>query len=403
MLLPLMASIALANGQTSHVWITVEAVPYVQDPDLAELVTRDDLRTALISGAMFPDGGYAVGDPYGEDAHWEPFQRAYLAWIQDTYGGPPWTDEGAMHVAFLLGMASHGMADQTYDAMYMERAHVYDEDAPWSTESMDTATDVALAALVHPEAIDTAWVPSSVLSTIFQDARGIDVDADTLDGAQDLLQVAIWFVTSAAEVPETVDMYAEQWPWACAEQLNDDVPGSPPNEARVVAAYWDRVYLRLLGEEPDDPVIATFPREGGWSHPTDADSIESMVTLVFARGIEDDSVDAALFTAVSDQGDAVPLSVDLFYGQSSHVVNLRPEVPWLDDTSYTITVAPGLRFIDGTSMNEPFQTELSTATPPLPDPAPAAPPSSGCTSGAAGSSSLVALAAALLVSTRRRP
>ena len=89
---------ALANGQTSHVWITEQAVPLVTDPELAELLTRDDLRVALVSGTMFPDGGYAVDHPYGEEAHWEPFQTAYLEWIRDTYGGPPWSDDAARHI-----------------------------------------------------------------------------------------------------------------------------------------------------------------------------------------------------------------------------------------------------------------------------------------------------------------
>ena len=71
---------------------------------------------------MFPDVGYAVGDNYGEIAHWESFQAAYLEWIQDTYSRP-WTTEAKQHIAFLMGLGSHGL-----DRLMMQwlAAYVYD-------------------------------------------------------------------------------------------------------------------------------------------------------------------------------------------------------------------------------------------------------------------------------------
>ncbi|MBK9649614.1 MAG: hypothetical protein IPO67_31430 [Deltaproteobacteria bacterium] len=69
---------ALANGQTTHSWISVHALAHLPPGDLHDLLTREDLAPYLLNGTMFPDGGYAVGDDYGERAHWEPFQSAYL-------------------------------------------------------------------------------------------------------------------------------------------------------------------------------------------------------------------------------------------------------------------------------------------------------------------------------------
>ena len=68
---------ALANGQTSHLWITDAALERLPEGELKELLTREDLRPWLRNGTMFPDGGYAVDDGYGEIAHWEPFQSLY--------------------------------------------------------------------------------------------------------------------------------------------------------------------------------------------------------------------------------------------------------------------------------------------------------------------------------------
>ena len=69
----------------------------------------------LRNGTMFPDGGYAVGD-LQELAHWEQFQDAYRVYIEDTYD-TPFTDEGAMHVAFLM-VSPPCMADQVFDSFY---------------------------------------------------------------------------------------------------------------------------------------------------------------------------------------------------------------------------------------------------------------------------------------------
>jgi len=76
---------ARANGQTSHLWISDTALDQLPDGELRDFLTRDDLQLMLRNGSMFPDGGYAVGDGYGEIAHWEPFQTAYLVWIRDSF------------------------------------------------------------------------------------------------------------------------------------------------------------------------------------------------------------------------------------------------------------------------------------------------------------------------------
>jgi hypothetical protein len=78
-----------ANGNFSHLWVATDALNYLEQGELKDLLTQDDLGDVLRNGAMFPDGGYAVGDGYGEMAHWEPFQTAYLEWIRATYQ-PPW-------------------------------------------------------------------------------------------------------------------------------------------------------------------------------------------------------------------------------------------------------------------------------------------------------------------------
>jgi glycosylphosphatidylinositol phospholipase D len=68
-------------------------------------------------GAPFPDWGYACGDSAAaEAAHWEPFQLAAVQYIHATYP-QPWDEETQKLVVFLLGIASHYMADLNWHGL----------------------------------------------------------------------------------------------------------------------------------------------------------------------------------------------------------------------------------------------------------------------------------------------
>jgi hypothetical protein len=153
---------ARANGQSSHIWIAENAKTHIEAGALRDLVTDPALQQALINGAMFPDGGYPLGDPYAAIAHWEPFQNGYRDWIIAEFE-MPWTGEAATHVAFLLGMAAHGMADQLYDSLFMERSRQEDTEDGWGG-NFDLATMAALGPVEAPE----HWLPARQLVDIYQ-------------------------------------------------------------------------------------------------------------------------------------------------------------------------------------------------------------------------------------------
>jgi len=142
-----LAASARANGNDSHLWITKTARSQLPDGTLKRLLSDPAHERALWNGSIFPDGGYVVGNDYGEMAHWEPFVEAYVQWIRARWL-PPYDGEAARHIAFLMGVASHVLADQTYDSMFMAKARGYDA-AMWSDERLldfDSNTDVMLAA-----------------------------------------------------------------------------------------------------------------------------------------------------------------------------------------------------------------------------------------------------------------
>lgn len=148
-------SFAFANGQSTHCWISEQAILELPDGELKTFLSEPELELYWRNGTMFPDGGYAILDDYGEISHWEGFQKVYLAWIKDNYTRP-WSDEATHHIAFLLGMASHGMADQTFDAMYFRRAYVYDAAGNWDV-SLDEATDVTFVADTVVQPVPDLW------------------------------------------------------------------------------------------------------------------------------------------------------------------------------------------------------------------------------------------------------
>ena len=277
---------AAGNGQSTHLWITDHALTHVQNEALARLLHRDDLRPMLRNGTMFPDGGYAAGDPYGELAHWEQFQDAYCVYIEDTYD-TPFTDEGAMHVAFLMGLASHGMADQVFDSLFMERSKQYDTWGEGLTGSLDGASDVLLVHATAPQTAPEVWFPEELFEDLLQQAHTHEVSAQTMARGQILLGAAIQWVTSASQDPEQIRDYRNNYPWASQHLLDDTMPGAPPCEGEIIAGYWEHLWELLNNEATPEPrVFATMPELRARAHHPLMQDVESRITVVFSNSLD---------------------------------------------------------------------------------------------------------------------
>ncbi len=120
-------SSAHAAGMTTHAFMADKARSYLPPGPLRTLMTRQ--RGALLAGAAYPDGGYAVasvpGGAYGEETHWERFIDAFA---QEIRGRPDCGDltkangRCAPLVAFLLGAAAHGLGDEMWDWLFEPNA-----------------------------------------------------------------------------------------------------------------------------------------------------------------------------------------------------------------------------------------------------------------------------------------
>ncbi len=355
----LVPAAAQANGNVSHLQVTLWARDVLPAGDLRDLLERPDVDLMLQNGANFPDGGYAVDDGYGEIAHWEPFQTAYLDWIRETYD-PPWSDEAGQHIAFLMGMASHGMSDQTYDCTYLARAWAHDEGSPGSSVGMDGSTDVAFAAEAGPLFAPELWVPDELMAELMEQQAGHAVDPGTIRDGQALVAFSLYWVSNTSVDPDEVAAHHEAYPWACAHQMDEEVPGNPPLSAPVVAAYWERLWQRLHGEDfLADPLLVAWPDGASEALEGDPESIESLVSFVVGRGLDAHTVTAETVAVTDSSGAAVPVDVSLCY--SSHVVNLRPVDGWAEDDVHRVSVGDGVRTWDGLDV-PPFEFTFEIAT-----------------------------------------
>lgn len=404
-----LAGPAWANGQTTHVHISLDALTHLPEGGLRALLTREDLLPYLVNGTMFPDGGYPLGDDYAEIAHWEPFQNPYERWIMASWEGlgedaGSWPDEAAQHLAFRMGLASHGMADQFFDAAYMERSRHHDAALGWAEGySMDESTDVVYGALAGGLEPPEPWFPGELFVQLYQAEAGHTVSVDTMTEGQQLLGLAIRWIAAASQQEALVADHTARFPWA-AEHLDDgDTPGSPPCEGAVVAQYWQAVWARMQGAEGFGPVevLGSVPAEGQQGWPLGVDSPDGLLHVVFSRGLDPGALDPAAVRVVDGQGDDVPVSLRVFYGWSSHVLNIAPDGGWAEDTDYTVTIAPGVSSFDGHQTTAAWTLRFSTRPPPAPQ-TPTAELPVGCSSAPALGSLVGPLVLAAAMGWRRR-
>ncbi len=402
---------ARANGGNTHIWISLEALEHLPEGALKDLLSDPSHQQILLNGCVFPDGGYATDDDYGETAHWEPFLEGYVKWLRRNFDPPYQEGEAAPLVVFLMGVASHDMADQVFDWLFMHVAE--DRDASgWSNgtfDSLDSASDVLLVADTGLDVILEPWVPADEMAAVFSEELDYDVAPSLLDSGQDLLELVMQYGhDTGLRDPSRVQELREQYPWSAAHLLDPFEPGSPPTEAVVVAAYWQALWDRLHGvTRAENHIIATVPSEGSLGHPTDHTDRRSSVAVVFGYGIDrDGTLD---ITVTAPGGTQLPVSLSVRGGQWGNTVRIDPEQDWPADSILTVTVAGGLRRIDDTVFAEDWSFTFSTAagTPTLPctdptantfDPAPVPSPKNqgGCHTGAPGGAPLPLLLITLL-------
>lgn len=380
------ASPARANGLYTHIHISQLAAAELPPGPLRDLIHDPMFVPMYEAGSMFPDSGYAVDHEYGEEAHWPRFTRAFQERLIERYGTDYSSTEAREMVAFFLGFASHGMADQLYDHRVLRRAIEVDGD----TGEVDREADYFIVIDNDVRIFTEAWAPYPQVVTALDDV-GIDaMESNVMDG-MGLAEFAVWVQRSAA-----YNGYVQAWqryPWLGTHLYNEDVPGSLPDLGKSVAEYWRVLYARLQGTDDmdSDLLVDTVPRDGAVNWPVDASDGSTLLQISMAIGYGVRREQAfPLIRLVDESGATVPATLHTPYETSGYVnmVMIRPTGTLEYDHEYTVEVSAGIQNVAGEETTSPytfsFRTrcapESLTDCPPLAEPwvtgeIPTAPPS----------------------------
>ena len=89
----------------------------MQDPELKQLLNNN--RNVVLWASWYPDSGYAGSNEYGEYSHWTPFLDGYIDYIKNETGSGHSDYEKL--VAHALGTAAHGIQDQVFDHLFLQK------------------------------------------------------------------------------------------------------------------------------------------------------------------------------------------------------------------------------------------------------------------------------------------
>lgn len=207
-----------AAGMSTHALMGDMARSHLPDGHpLIELLAAH--RPALIAGAMFPDGGYFTGAAFdgdrdlAETAHWDGFVDALASVAYDKGCGELGTDVwdeipvlgGTVDwavtelgrelplvelrigdscgylVAFLMGVAAHGMSDETWDALFEPQVYQREEQQHSSPayllDSIPPGADPTVGALLRQLLGDEAF---DALAAGFEVINGVEYSMDVI-------------------------------------------------------------------------------------------------------------------------------------------------------------------------------------------------------------------------------
>jgi hypothetical protein len=350
--------LAPAAGVTTHYVMTREAVKKVSVPELKSLLDKN--TAALMCGVSFPDFGTAVDygtfhmkkPEYGRTAHRPEFVEAYF----DHVTGKCAPDyEGCERlVAHFLGVAAHGMEDDLYDELFMNKAQEFDWDDGgrhdlWADEIFVVKYD--LLDVVPPYRL-----PVKDLVEVY---RGLGMEVRRRDlrsgrfyhwvGAAGLRSIAVFpYATWSRKMSFTRDHIVTH-------------PGGINHTAEVIARYLEIMWRRLQGAgRMEEPVLETWPRAGADGHEWDSGSLYSRVAVYFTTGMDKASITEDSLYLTGPDGKRAPVSYRIKH-EGDNFAALIPERDLAPGATYTVFITTGVRDMKGTPLPGPYSWSFTTA------------------------------------------
>ena len=366
---------AKAHGIWAHVHVTGWAIEALPEGELREFFKDEELLNAAHFGAAFTDSGYwpqggelqKRGNAYSEHIHWEPFVEEFIHWVRAN-DPPPWTtQESKKRVAFLLGIASHGLQDEIFDSLFLFQVEEHDGAGQ---DEADPASDGALVHAGKIRFMPTQYIPFDALLEVFENT-GLKVEAEDIQDCVDIMNFLYLNDGPGQEVALSMyDEYHAKLPWSFAHFFDADIPGSIESEIQPTAAYMEAVWKRLHAEFGEEDLLThTYPREEGTVLGTNHESVDSWVTFIFGMGVNDSG---PLFaTLTDDDGTEIPVkTTGTRWGTDrGRLHRYMPQDDLIPGTWYNLRVPAGIELVDGTTTSEAMEVRFQAPCDPSPCPA----------------------------------
>ncbi|MBA2347911.1 MAG: Ig-like domain-containing protein, partial [Solirubrobacterales bacterium] len=393
------AAPAHASGVTTHAFMAEAAIPFVTDPGLRALLEAHP--DEVITGGHFPDGGYAAGG-YGEVTHWERFVNAYTKHLRERTGCAPITaPDGpcAQQIAFLMGIAAHGIGDERWDWLFepkladLGESPVHPAYATYSAAGLPGAAElmglppgslintpefaldnIALVEFDRFKDVPRYQPPTADLVEVYKDLGREDVTAGGISrGHGAILAAAAGERAGVGTEYPRVKLTAPR-----VSALYYTGTGGVLDVANAAAGYYEAIWKKLQTINHPAPVVTAVnprPDEEGipfvW-HPVKATpgpnggGSENRIMASISESLDVDTISAEDFRLYGPDGAQLPQEEDFprpgpyGAGDGTHTLMLWPRDDLKPCTRYTAELRPGVKDYAGVGLTGPYAWSFTT-------------------------------------------
>ncbi len=344
-----------AAGGTLHIFMSDLALSKVQDAELKQLLERH--KNAVLWASWYPDSGYAGSNEYGEYSHWSPFLNGYIDYIQNVAGEDH--PEFERLVAHALGTAAHGIQDQVFDHLFLQKTGEMDGTGQ---KELDFGLDLVC---MWDYGRHSLKVPDQVL-----------VDHDKYTSVDHLVNVygrlgknynnirqqiisGQALLASGMIGEKTIfifghDAVRRQSPWGASNYFQ--APGGVIHNAEITARYWEALWKRIKSDS-NPFVIGTFPENNDKILSTKTGTIDSDISIFFSKKYKRSSINTSTFIVSDDNGNQISGSFAWCY--SSNMVRFKPSIE-LNSPRYSVTLTTDVQDEFGNTMADDFNFSFRT-------------------------------------------
>ncbi len=349
-----------AAGPDTHFAMTRKAVKKVSIPELRSLLEAN--KEALICGVSFPDFGTAIDYgtfhqkklEYGSVAHKPFFVEAYFDHVMEKCA--PDFEGCERLLAHFMGVAAHGMEDDLYDELFMNKAELLDPGG--ATVKHDLWADEVFIVKHDPVYLAPPYsLPVKDLVEVYG-RLGMEVKKRDLRSGRFYHGVGAFGLRAIAVFP--YPEYSKKMSFSRENIVSH--PGGVDHTSEVMARYWEILWARLHGADRSEKLILeTWPEPGASDHEWGKESLYSRVTVFFTTGMDQGSINKDSFYLQGPDGDRLPASYRIGNDKDNFTA-LIPEMDLEPGATYTAVITIDVKDMDGNPMPEPYSWSFTTSS-----------------------------------------